>query len=66
MKYNIVITFNGNATERVIESENNEDAKRLTKEMMKEIGIPKGKYAIISVIKDEDKKVIVDDLWCLN
>lgn len=66
MKYNISISFEGNTHETSIESDNNEDAKRKTKDLMRELGVPKGRYAIISIIKDDDKKVIIDDLWSLN
>jgi coenzyme F420-reducing hydrogenase delta subunit len=50
------------------EFSNNEDAKRHLKSIMKEIGVEKGRYVFVRIIKkdvDGDKEII-NDLWSVN
>jgi hypothetical protein len=64
-QYETTIEFEGKIDSTVAEHPGNEDAKRAAKERMRVIGVPLGKYAFVKIIKQDDKKVILDDLWAI-
>lgn len=51
-----------------VEFSNNEDAKRHLKSLMKEIGVEKGRYVFVRIVKKdaEGDKEIINDLWSVN
>lgn len=63
-KYEYTINWSGDIVKGTLECENNEDSKRGVKSKMKELGIPKGKYVFIDIVKLDDNKIIVsEELW---
>ncbi|MFA5314091.1 MAG: hypothetical protein WC375_12395 [Methanomassiliicoccales archaeon] len=63
-KYEYKINWAGEIYTGIIESENNEDAKRETKKKLKELKVPAGKYVFVDLVRTDDAKVIVEeDLW---
>ena len=63
-KYEYTINQSGEITKGVLECENNEDSKREVKKKMKDLGIPKGKYVFIDIVRlDDNKPIIVEELW---
>lgn len=63
-QYEYIINWSGAITKGTIECENNEDSKRSVKKIMKEMGIPKGKYVFVDITKlDDSKKIVAEELW---
>ena len=63
-KYEYAINMSGNISKGVIECENNEDSKREVKKKMKDLGIPKGKYVFVDIVRlDDNKPIISEELW---
>jgi hypothetical protein len=63
-KYEYVINWSGEIYKGTIECENNEDSKREVKKKMKDLGIPKGKYVFIDILKvDDNKSIVSEELW---
>lgn len=63
-QYEYVINVSGEMHKGTMECANNEDSKRAVKAMLKEIGVPKGKYVFVDITRlDDAKKVVEEELW---
>ncbi|OPY33151.1 MAG: hypothetical protein A4E32_00825 [Methanomassiliicoccales archaeon PtaU1.Bin124] len=63
-KYEYAINVSGNISKGEIECANNEDCKREVKKKLKELGIPKGKYVFVDIMRlDDNKPIIAEELW---
>ena len=63
-KYEYIINWAGEINKGNIECENNEDSKREVKKRMKELGIPKGKYVFVDIMRlDDNKPIVSEELW---
>jgi len=63
-KYEYKINESGEMTSGTLECENNEDCKRSVKKRLKELGIPKGKYVFVDIVRmDDNKPIVTDELW---
>ncbi|QLH74542.1 MAG: hypothetical protein HPY73_03125 [Methanomassiliicoccales archaeon] len=62
--YDYTINWSGDIRKGTIECANNEDSKREVKKMLKEIGVPKGKYVFVDIVRRDDGKVVIEEeLW---